>query len=580
MVQPKADMTANSQNQPAPFVRQALCILGAAVVMGGLILLFTPPSRALIVNAISSTVNLIVAGLLVRRFRAGGTARLFFLFVALALVLHSLMTLTTILAEHGLPWLQLDFHANVFIGLLGPVLLGVAVLCWPSSQPGRALRWREFMDALLFTTSLFLVFWLLGLGELVSGASLPFHQKAAQLAVFLDYALLMGLTIYRGLNASGRFANALGWILAAFFLISIGNLTWIALFLRGRYYPGHPFDAVTVLIPALYLLVALAPAPSPQSQESRGSRLGSLLLPYLPFLLAIPLAIYRIPRQTRPQDSVALWLGLGMIGLLLLRQLVALWDSYVFSRSLEAQVRQRTLALEESQAMLLRTQRMNILATLGAGLAHDLNNLLSVVVMTTDLMEEDTEAGQPPARKDLDALRGASTQAGELVKKLMAFGRRGESRPQLFDLRERVQGMAKILERLATTSVQVHWELGSEPQPLYLDPIQIEQILVNLVANARDAMPKGGVLRIRAKRGEGPEGPSAALSITDSGTGIPKENLSRLFDAFFTTKEPGKGTGLGLASVKAIVDECGATLSVESQVGIGTTFTLRFPLAR
>jgi signal transduction histidine kinase len=452
------------------------------------------------------------------------------------------------------------------------VLLGIAVFSWPALESSRSLRWRELLDALLFTTSLFLVFWLAGLGSLFAEAPLPFYQKASQLVFFLDYALLMGLALYRGLNA-------LGWILATFFAVSIGNLTWVSLSLRGHYYPGHLMEPSALLISVLYLLTALAPGPSVQGGESRASRLGSLFLPYLPFLLALPMAVSRLPRQTRAPDSVTLWLGLGMIGLLLLRQLIALWDSHTISRSLETQVRQRTLALEESQAMLLRTQRMNILATLGAGLAHDLNNLLSVVVMTTDLLEEETDAGQPPARKDLDALRRASTQASELVKKLMAFGRRGESQAQLFDLRERVQGMAKVLEKLATPSVQVQWELGPDPLLLRLDPVQIEQILVNLVANARDAMPKGGTLRIRTARCESPKGVQATLSITDSGTGIAEENLGHLFDAFFTTKEPGKGTGLGLASVKAIADECGATITVESQLGMGTTFRLGFRLA-
>jgi signal transduction histidine kinase len=275
---------------------------------------------------------------------------------------------------------------------------------------------------------------------------------------------------------------------------------------------------------------------------------------------------------------VALWLGLGMIGVLLIRQLVALWDSNAFSRNLEAQVQQRTRALEESQAVVLRTQRMNLLATLGAGLAHDLNNLLSVVSVTRDIMEEDTRSGQLPAAKDFDAMRRATSQASDLVNKLMAFGRRGDPQPRLFDLRELIQGLGKLLEKLATPAVRLNLELGPAPLLLHMDPIQIEQVLVNLVANARDAMPKGGTLLIRAQQCPGSDGNLAELSIVDSGTGIPVEHLEHVFDAFFTTKQPGKGTGLGLASVKAIVEECGATISVTSQTGSGTTFTLHFSL--
>jgi signal transduction histidine kinase len=193
-------------------------------------------------------------------------------------------------------------------------------------------------------------------------------------------------------------------------------------------------------------------------------------------------------------------------------------------------------------------------------------------------MEEDTRSGQLPAAKDFEAMRRATSQASDLVNKLMAFGRRGDPQPRRFDLRELIQGMGKLLEKLATPSVRISLELGPDPLLLVMDPIQIEQVLVNLVANARDAMPKGGTLSVRARRCLGPDGSLAELSIVDTGIGIPEENLDRLFDAFFTTKQPGKGTGLGLASVKAIVEECGATISVTSQPGRGTTFTLRLPL--
>lgn len=566
------------QTQAPAFSRLAISVVAGALCLGCFSLLLALPARILFVDSATIVLSLVAVGCFLHRTRAGGPGRFFFLFLALAVFLHGAMMTANLLAKQGLPWFRLAPSVGFVLNLAGPVLQGIAVFCWPSANPGRALRWREFLDALLFTNSLLLVFWLMGLGDLIANSPLSLSQKAAHLLVFLDYALLMGLAIYRGLNASGRFANALGWMLAAFFLVSAGNLAWIGLDLRGLYHAGHPMDALFLLIASLYLLAALAPLPAESLPATKAARLSSLLLPYLPFLMALPMIIYRISHLHQGQDAVALWLGTGMMALLLLRQLVALRDSYLFTRSLEAQVQQRTQALEESQAMLLRTQRMNLLATLGAGLAHDLNNLLSVVTMTTDLLEEDLEAGVMPTRKDISALRSASTQAGELVKKLMAFGRRGEAQPQRFDLRERLQGVAKLIEKLATPSVRVAWDLGLEPLFLDLDPIQVEQILVNLVANARDAMPQGGTLRIRTEKREEPGGPTARLSITDSGIGIPEENLGRLFDAFFTTKEPGKGTGLGLASVKAIVDECRATITVESQVGVGTTFVLKFPL--
>ncbi|MFZ1613258.1 MAG: ATP-binding protein [Holophaga sp.] len=564
---------------PASFARSVGWVFAGTATLGFICLLLPLWTRGFLMAAFSIAIALTAAWLFLRRARAGGNTRTSFYLVAFALLLHSALTLIKLLAECYFPWMDFGFNLRLWLDLTVPALLGAAVFTWPTSTPGLSFRWRECLDALLFTISVFLVFWLLGLGGLFAEAPLPFHQKIAELSFFLTYALIMGLTIYRGLNAPGRFASPLGWILAAFIVASAGDLIFVALLLRNNYYPGHPMDSLGLLIRAFYLLAALAPVLPTPEVEKRRSRFASLLMPYLPLLLALPLVFHRFAHRAVQQDSVALWLGTGMICILLLRQLVALWDSMNFSRSLELQVHQRTLALEESQAMLLRTQRMNLLATLGAGLAHDLNNLLSVVTMSTDLLEEELEPNHhSPARKDLDTMRKAATQAGDLVKKLMTFGRRGENQPQLFDLRERVQGISKLLEKLATASVRVQWDLGPEPLFLEVDPIQIEQVLVNLVANARDAMPKGGTLRIGTKRSEGTDGARAILSIADTGTGISEDNLKHLFVAFFTTKEPGKGTGLGLASVKAIADECGASIEVESAVGVGTIFTLSFPM--
>lgn len=558
-----------------------MAVLGATGI-AVLATLFLPITVRLVgVELLALGLTALTVALLARRLRAKTSTRNSLGLLALSLLLHGFLALGKLLAIQGVPWLDPASKLSFCLDLLVPLLLGAAVFAWPSSDRNLVARWRECLDAVLFTTSLFLVFWLLGLGDLFSAAPLAFGLKLRELTFFLNYALLMGLALYRSLDSPEGFASPLGWLLCAFSMAAFGNLAYIALYLRGSYFPGHPMDGLSLFILSCYLLAALTPirGRSEQDMVLPGPRIGSLFLPYLPFLMAVPLIVVRWPSLGRMQDVVAIWLGLGMLGLLMLRQLVALWDSQVLSRNLEAQVRQRTLALEESQSMLLRTQRMNILATLGAGLAHDLNNLLSVVTMSTDLLAEDLKEGQTPSPKDLSTLRSASTQAGELVKKLMAFGRRGESRPQVFDMRERLKETAKLLEKLAGSHVKVTWIFGGEPLMLHMDPIQIEQILVNLVANARDAMPQGGTLRIQADLDRGAEVPKARLSLTDSGTGIPSENLERLFSAFFTTKEPGKGTGLGLASVKAIADECGATIAVESHLGVGTTFTLHFNVA-
>jgi len=415
-------MTSLSRAARAPFFRQASGLLGASLALGLGCLVLPSSVRDPILNVVPDLITFVAAWLLLRRFRAGEPGRLFFLCLALALLVHGVLSWSSLLARTSLPWLRLGPVGQFCTNLAGPLLQGIAVFCWPASKPGGTLRWREFLDALLFTVSLFLVFWLLGLGDLIVGAPLSPLEKANKLLVFLDYALLMGLAVYRGLDASGRFANSLGWLLAAFLVVTAGNLAWISLSLRHSYHPGHPLKALLLLIHTLYLLAALAPNEPGGSTPSVASRWGGLIMPYLPFLLALPLSLYRLPNPAKPQDMVALWLGRGMIGVLLIRQLVALWDSNAFSRNLEAQVQQRTRALEESQAVVLRTQRMNLLATLGAGLAHDLNNLLSVVSVARDIMEDVKRYGFFPSGTLFPFIKSSFDPQDRKKKAAIIFG--------------------------------------------------------------------------------------------------------------------------------------------------------------
>ena len=227
--------------------------------------------------------------------------------------------------------------------------------------------------------------------------------------------------------------------------------------------------------------------------------------------------------------------------------------------------------------MMFRTQKMNLLATLGAGLAHDLNNLLSVVKLTSTLLQEDADQNRPPSAGELARLQAAADQASGIAVNLMTYGRQGDPQPQLFDLNDKLRAMADLLEKLAGRGVRVAWDLAPAALPMALDPMQVEQILVNLVVNARDAMPAGGDIQVRTRLLQGTD--QVLLELADSGTGIAPEHMPHLFEPFFTTKGPGQGTGLGLASVKAIAEDCGAVVLVASELGQGTTFTLRFPSA-
>jgi signal transduction histidine kinase len=306
-------------------------------------------------------------------------------------------------------------------------------------------------------------------------------------------------------------------------------------------------------------------------------KLAVLVAPYLPIFLALPVGIHYALGTQHPGLVVLSWIRPGLAILVLARQFVALRDLHRFSKGLESTIQERTSSLEGLQTVLLRNQQMNLLATLGAGVAHDLNNLLSVAMLTTEKLACDLEDGVPPRTEDLDQLQAALGKASGMTAKLMAYGRSQDLAEPRFELNDQLQSLRPMLEQLGGRSVQVTLELAPEPLWLDQDPAQMEQVLLNLTINARDAMPAGGSLRIRTRCAEARK--QVILEVADTGTGIPNEILPRLFEPFFTTKQPGKGTGLGLASVKAIVEGCGGQIAIRSQVGQGTTFCLGFPIS-
>jgi signal transduction histidine kinase len=548
------------------------------LVLGGLSLLLPLGARRLFTEVLGIALAAATAWVFVKRGRTGEPGRMFFLLFASATAFHAAWSGMRLLPPAWTGWMQFQSHPGLMaLQCLGPLVQLVAILSWPSLRASRALRWREGLDALIFASSLFMAIWLLGLADLQASATLPAEGKLVQLIFSLDYTILMGAVLFRGLDAPGRFRGPLGWILGGYTLVVAGNLAWMAIHLRGGYHPGHPLDSLELVIQAIFLLAGLARSAPRGDRELWEGTSGNLLEPYLPICVAFPLWVHQLLKTGDPRNQVTLYLGFGMILAVLIRQVVALGDLKRFLNSLEATIQARTSALEELQATVFRTQRLNLLATLGAGQAHDMNNLLSVVKLTAVFVKEEAEEGRMPRPKDLERLEGAADQASRLARNLMAYGRQEEPRPDYFDLNLKLEAMKTLVERLASRSVAVTMDLGREPLGLHLDPVQVEQILVNLVVNARDAMPQGGRLRITTRRRLDP--PAALLEVADTGTGIPPEILDRLFEPFFSTKAPGKGTGLGLASVKAIAGECGATVDVASELGKGAAFTVAFPLA-
>jgi two-component system cell cycle sensor histidine kinase/response regulator CckA len=244
-------------------------------------------------------------------------------------------------------------------------------------------------------------------------------------------------------------------------------------------------------------------------------------------------------------------------------------------------------ALRKSEEQLRQWQRVEAIGRLAGGVAHDFNNLLMTILGCSELLLRDFDPGDS-RREEVEEIRRAAQRATSLTHQLLAFGRRQVLQPRVLDLNEIVENMNRMLKRMIGEDIQFLTILTPGLWPVKVDPGQIEQVIMNLVVNARDAMPEGGRLTLETSNMNLDEeyarrhisvkpGPYVMMAVTDTGCGMDAVTRSHLFEPFFTTKEKGKGTGLGLSTVYGIIKQSGGNIWAYSEVGRGSTFKVYLP---
>lgn len=273
---------------------------------------------------------------------------------------------------------------------------------------------------------------------------------------------------------------------------------------------------------------------------------------------------------------------------LLQRRFEELRDLHAETEAAHRALGEEMLRRERAEKALIEAKKIEVMARLSGGVAHDFNNVLTVIVSSVELARR--QLGAAPAGAHIEAIADAASRGANLTRRLLSLARLDAVEPRLLSIKEQIEQAAGMLQRLVGESVHIAVDVPDEDLRVVVDPTQLERVLMNLAANARDAMPAGGTMRISAAAlrpdqaesipGEGAtSGEFVAISVADTGQGMDEASRRRAFEPYFTTKEAGKGTGLGLATCLGIARQAGGAIAIESTPGQGTTVRLYLPRA-
>jgi signal transduction histidine kinase/CheY-like chemotaxis protein len=392
-------------------------------------------------------------------------------------------------------------------------------------------------------------------GRRVSGSSLSLPQREALATMLLEAP------------------DAIGRLRQPAELRSVGDGFYV-----GGTYPLHP-DAAGAPAGALVLLQDWGP--TKRSVDEIRSRV--LWLGAATFMFALAGALVVSRRMTQPLREIAAITGEIAAGH---------WDRSVpvhgngeaaamalAFNDMTASLSASYAALRDHELHLRQAQKMEAVGRLAGGVAHDFNNLLTVIRGYGELLSENLEADDT-RKADVTEILKAAESASSLTRQLLVFSRKQLLAPKVVKLEDIVRGTEKMLRRLIGADIELIVRSAPEVWCVMADPGQLEQVVMNLALNARDAMPDGGTLSIELENVDDANGGSVALSVTDNGCGMDASTMARIFEPFFTTKAEGRGTGLGLAMVHGIVEQSGGSIAVQSEPGRGTSFRVTLPRAK